>query len=89
MMGQENNGHSLVMEGRLVPGVAVYDRGDEIEFVIDHRMSVTFPRDQAWNAARFAFGAMAFGAGCDPLNFEPMPKFKKVQQITVGPLRSD
>lgn len=63
MTGPENLGHSVIIEGRLFPNVAMFDRGDEIEFVLDHRLSFSFPRDQAWNAAAFAFDAMALGAG--------------------------
>ncbi len=81
MTGPTNLGSSLIIEGREVPGVAIFDRGDEIEFVIDHRVSFGFPKAQAWNAAAFAFAAMAFGAGCDPLNFEPRPFAKKVARL--------
>lgn len=78
LKGPENNGRSVFIEGRFVPDLVMYDRGEEIEFVLDHRLSVSFPRAQAWNAVAFAFGAMALGAGCDPLNFEPKPFARKV-----------
>lgn len=78
MRGAELMGNCVKIEGREVPGLVMFDRGDEIEFVIDHRVAFGFPRAQAWNAAAFAFAAMAFGAGCDPLNFEPRPFAKKV-----------
>lgn len=81
MTGPANLGSCLIMEGREVPGVAIFDRGDEIEFVVDHRVSFAFPKAQAWNAAAFAFAAMAFGAGCDPLNFEPRPFAKTVVKL--------
>lgn len=84
MTGPENNGNALVMQGHVVPGIAMYDRGDEIEFVIDHRASFGFPRAQAWDAAAFAFAAMAFGARCDPLNFEPSPFAKKFARLDSG-----
>lgn len=79
--GPDETGSSVIMEGRLIPGMVMYDRGDEIEFVVDHRVSFGFPRAQAWDAAAFAFAAMAFGAGCDPLNFEPRPFAKKVGSL--------
>lgn len=85
MKGPENNGYSVFMNGRCVPNLAMYDRGDEIEFVLDHRLSVSFPRDCAWNAVAFAFGAMALGAGCDPLNFEPKPFARQVAQLDAPP----
>jgi hypothetical protein len=83
MKGPECPGTSVIMEGREVPGMMMFDRGDEIEFIIDHRVAFGFPKAQAWNAAAFAFAAMAFGAGCDPLNFEPRPFAKKVVSLGI------
>lgn len=85
MTGPENLGTALVIEGREVPGIAMFNRGDEIEFVIDHRVAFGFPKDQAWNAAAFAFAAMSYGAGCDPLNFERRPFAKKVVKLNSMP----
>jgi hypothetical protein len=81
LKGPENSGYAVFIHGRCIPNLAMYDRGDEIEFILDHRLSVSFPRDQAWNAVAFAFGAMALGAGCDPLNFEPKPFASRVAQL--------
>jgi hypothetical protein len=63
MKGPENSGCAVIMESRLIPHVAMYDRGDEIEFVLDGRLAYGFPRDQAWSAMAFAAAAMAIGAG--------------------------
>jgi len=63
MTGPDNGGCSVIIDGRLMPHVAMYDRGDEIEFVIDHRLGFSFPRDVAYQAASFAFSAMAIAAG--------------------------
>jgi len=63
MTGPENGGCSVIIDGRLMPHVAMYDRGGEIEFVIDHRLAFGFPRDLAYQAASFAFAAMAVAAG--------------------------
>ena len=81
MTGTQNLGTAVVIGGREVPGIAMFDRGHEIEFIIDHRVSFGFPKAQAWNAAAFAFAAMAYGAGCDPLNFEPRTFAKKVIKL--------
>jgi hypothetical protein len=78
MKGPENNGCAVIIQGRCIPNMAMYDRGDEIEFVLDHRVSFSFPRAQAWDAAAFALAAMAHGAGLDPLNFELRPLVRKV-----------
>lgn len=63
MKGPDRGGCSVIVDGRLVPNMAMHDRGETIEFVLDNRMSWSFPRAEAWNAASFAFTAMALGAG--------------------------
>lgn len=63
MTGPVNTGCSVMIDGRVIPNLVMYDKGDEIEFVLDHRLAFIFPRDVAWLAASFAFSAMAFGAG--------------------------
>lgn len=63
MTGPENSGCSVIIDGRLMPHVAMHDRGDEIEFIIDHRLGFGFPREIAYQAASFAFAAMAIAAG--------------------------
>jgi hypothetical protein len=63
MKGPQSSGNAVIIEGRLIPNLVMFDRGHEIEFVLDHRLAFGFPRDQAWNAAAFAASAMAIGAG--------------------------
>lgn len=63
MKGPETGGNAVILEGKLIPNVMMFDRGEEIEFVLDNRLAFGFPRDQAWNAAAFAAAAMAIGAG--------------------------
>lgn len=85
MKGPENLGNAVVIDGRLVPSMTMHDRRpgrDEIEFCLGGRVMFGFPVAQAWNAAAFAFAAMAVGAGCDPLNFEPSPFAKKVARLS-------
>jgi hypothetical protein len=82
--GPARLGHDVILEGRLVPNLVMYDRRpnrDEIEFCLDGRVMFGFPAAYAWNAAAFAFAAMAVGAGHDPLNFEPRPFAKKVVRL--------
>jgi hypothetical protein len=86
MKGPENVGNCVRVNGREIPKLAMFDHGDEIEFILDHRVSYGFPRAQAWDAAAFALAAMAVGAGCDPLNFEPSPFAKKV--VDFGTINS-
>lgn len=84
MSGPERLGSDVIIQGRLVPNLVMYDRRpgrDEIEFCLDGRVMFGFPAAQAWDAVAFAFAAMAVGAGCDPLNFEPSPFAKKVVSL--------
>jgi len=81
MKGCERLGNEVRMQGRLVPNMVMYDRRpgrNEIEFSLDGRVMFGFPSECAWDAAAFAFAAMAVGAGRDPLNFEPADFSKKV-----------
>lgn len=63
MKGPERSGHDVFIEGRLVPNVHMYDKGETIEFVLDERLCFIFPRDAAAHAMCFAAHAMAIGAG--------------------------
>lgn len=84
MTGCDRIGAEVKMHGRIVPNMVMYDRRperDEIEFCLDGRVMFGFPAAQAWDAAAFAFAAMAVGAGCDPLNFEPSPFAKKIVSL--------
>jgi hypothetical protein len=63
MTGPPVGGNSVILEGRLIPRMMMFDRGDEIEFVLDGRLAYGFPRAQAWDAASFAAAAMSIGAG--------------------------
>lgn len=63
MKGPERGGHDVFIEGRLVPNIHMYDKGETIEFVLDGRLCFIFGRDEAVHAMTFAAHAMAIGAG--------------------------
>lgn len=63
MKGPETGGNAVILEGRVIPHIMMFDRGHEIEFVIDNRLAFGFSRDQAYTAMDFAAAAMAVGAG--------------------------
>lgn len=63
IFGPQRSGCSVFWEGRLVPNVHAYDRGEVIEFILDGRMSWEFPREVAFQALGFMANAMAIGAG--------------------------
>lgn len=68
MLGPKFSGHSVIIDGRLIPDLHAYDRGESIEFVLDGRLAFEFPREWAFLAAAFAANAMAIGAGFPSLN---------------------
>lgn len=84
MTGPERLGVDVILHGRHVPNLTMFIREDrdEIEFCLDNRVMFGFPRAQAWDAAAFAFAAMAVGAGCDPLNFEPRAFARKASSLS-------
>lgn len=63
MKGPKQSGHSVVIDGRLVPNMIMFDEGEVITFVLDGRLAFPIAREHAWQAAAFAFTAMAIGAG--------------------------
>jgi len=63
MLGPVFSGRNVIIDGRHIPNVAMIDHGAEIEFILDGRLSYSFPRDIAWLAMAFAANAMAIGAG--------------------------
>ena len=63
MKGPQQSGHSVIIDGRVVPNMVMYDNGDTIDFVLDGRLSFPIAREHAWQVAAFAFAAMAIGAG--------------------------
>ncbi|GAC1572655.1 MAG: hypothetical protein NVS3B5_01650 [Sphingomicrobium sp.] len=63
MKGPETCGNAVILEGKLIPNMMMFDRGHEIEFVLDNRLVFGFPREFAHQAACFAASAMAIGDG--------------------------
>lgn len=63
MTGPPTGGNAVILEGRVIPNMMMFDRGHEIEFVLENRLAFGFSREEAYNAAAFAAAAMAIGAG--------------------------
>jgi hypothetical protein len=63
MRGAERGGCHVVLDGREAPKLHMYERGEEIDFILDGRFSYVLPKEYAYLAAHFAATAMAIGAG--------------------------
>ncbi len=63
MKGPREPGFSVIIEGRAIPGLTMYEEGDEVCLILDGRMSINVPRERAYQVAWFAATALAIGAG--------------------------
>jgi hypothetical protein len=63
MKGPPTSGHAVFVDGYVIPHIMMVDNGETIDFIIDNRMSFSFPREHAYQAANFAAVAMAVAAG--------------------------
>lgn len=91
MTGPKVLGARIMIEGRVVPKMVMIDHGAEVEFILDDRLSYSFPRELAWLAASFAFDAMAVGAGFPSpagLHFTQRPFGTPVMNLADAPPRS-
>jgi hypothetical protein len=86
MKGPKQGGHSVIIDGRLMPNVVMFDEGDTITFLLDGRLGFPVAREHAWQAAAFAFAAMAIGAGfAHPahMHFTQRPFSSEVHEIKL------
>jgi hypothetical protein len=84
MVGPARTGCAVIIDGRVIPNMVMYDKGAIIEFVIDGRLSFDIPRESAYTAASFAAAAMAIGAGFahpSAMHFTQRPFAPQVMQL--------
>lgn len=75
MKGPVRDGHDVIIDGRLVPNMTMFDNGETISFCLDNRMVWgSFPRELARHVASFAANAMAIGAGYPCLEADRKPE---------------
>ena len=53
----------VVLEGKLIPHLTAYKDGDDIGLVLDNRLSISVPKDRAYDVAWLLANALAIGAG--------------------------
>lgn len=63
IIGPRRGGCSVIVDDKVIPRMSCFERGDEVEIVIDDRLSFQFPKEWAYLAAAMAAQAMAVGAG--------------------------
>ncbi len=85
LAGPDRGGCSVIVDGRAIPNMHMYDNGDTIDFILDERLAFEFPREWAYLAASFAANAMAIGAG---YAFSGADEKRKAFAPKCGPLFS-
>jgi hypothetical protein len=85
-IGPPVSGNTVIIDGRRIPRMVCYERGEEVEFVLDGRFGYTFPKEWAYLAAAFAAQALAVGAGFSHLGSDgtPQPFAPQVMYIGTG-----
>ena len=63
LFGPTSRAAQLIFDGRAISKIEVREEGDSVVFLLDRRLSYSFPREFAYLAAAFASNAMAIGAG--------------------------
>lgn len=51
------------IEGRQIPWLTAFHDGDEIALVVDHRFSISMPKERAYDVAWLLANAMAVASG--------------------------
>lgn len=89
MRGSQRCGYNVIVEGRQIPGLTMYEVGDKICLEVDNRLGVDFPRDLAPQAAWLVANALAIGAGYPHLGApsKEMPFAPRV--VMLGSLPED
>lgn len=55
--------YRVVLEGKLIPNLTAFREGDSICLVLDRRLSISVPKDRAYDVAWLVANALAIGAG--------------------------
>lgn len=63
MTGPCPTGCAVIIEGRVIPRLTMIDEGESVCLILDERLSITVPRDVAYQAAWLAASALAVGMG--------------------------
>jgi len=84
LKGTVRDGFTVWLEGRLVPNMHMYEKDDEILFVLDSRLMFGFPKDVALTALAFAANAMAIGAGFTAFNQDQKPTWFASKCVQLG-----
>lgn len=69
ILGPERRGHSVIVDGRVVPFLHAHDGGDSWRLVLDGRFRASFPKDRH-DLLWFLANAMAVAAGYPCLEAE-------------------
>lgn len=63
ILGPKASGHSVIVDGRVLPIVTAREEGEEMWFCVDNRFGVGVPKDYAHSVAWIIGQAMAVAMG--------------------------
>lgn len=63
VIGPARTGNAVVVDGRIIPALHCYDRGEKIELILDRRFSLTIPKEHAYETAWMIANALAVSQG--------------------------
>lgn len=78
--------YRVVIEGRKIPHLTAFNDGDGVALVIDNRLSVTVPKDRAYDICWLIANAMAVAQGYPCLSSENKDQPFAPQCIQIGGL---
>jgi hypothetical protein len=86
MKGAKLSGHSVIVEGRCVPLLTMYDSGETVEFTLDGRFSIDIPREISLQIAWLVAQALAIGQGYSHLGAteKGRPFAPQVMKLDLG-----
>lgn len=76
LLGPNNTGSALVVDGVIVPDIAIHDRGDDgVTLTLDRRYLIDLPLEYAGTVTWFLANAMAVAAGYPCIGGEKIDRY--------------
>lgn len=70
IFGPKAAGHSVIVDGRVLPIITAWAEGEEVCLCVDNRLSTNIPKEYAYSVAWIIGQAMAVASGYSSLSAE-------------------